>query len=72
MIIDPATPSQWQIAVDAAKAALVLDAARQYGLVEGGPTVNVKRCLDILRKGRRRGCSPRPDAIERFMRELQG
>lgn len=52
---DPETPAEWQIAVDAAWALLLLDAARQYGLVTGGPAANVDRCAAILAEGKRRG-----------------
>ena len=67
---DPNNSGEWQDAVDAAHACLTLDAARLYGLVTGGPGVNVGRCEDILNRGRRRGVEPRPDAVERFLSEL--
>jgi len=63
---EPRTRQEWQAAVDAAWGALALDAARQYGLVTRGPEVNVSRCEDMLRRGKRRGVVPAPDAIERF------
>jgi hypothetical protein len=67
---DPRTPEQWQDAVDAAEGALRLHAARMYGLVKGGPGVDVVRCVEILEAGRARGVTPAPDAVERFIREL--
>lgn len=63
---NPTTPEDWQLAVDAAKGALALDSARQYGFVTGGPTVNVDRCEEILREGAARGIRPSPDAVEAF------
>lgn len=63
----PTTKPQWQAAVDAAHGALALDAARQYGLVTGGPKVDADRCAEILRLGKARGITPEPDAIERFI-----
>lgn len=39
---------EWQEAVDGAYALLALDAARRYGLITGGPGVNVGRCRQIL------------------------
>lgn len=61
--INPRTPGEWQEAVNAARDALALDSAFQYGLVENsdGSTespVNVGRCLRILAEGKRRGIVP--------------
>lgn len=67
----PKTPQQWQIAVDAAKGALALHDARLYGLVTGGPTVNVERCLALLEAGKEKGIRPRADAVERFIEAWQ-
>jgi hypothetical protein len=57
--------------VDMAEACLALDSARLYGLVTGGPKVNVDRCEELLERGRARGTRPRKDAIERFMEALR-
>lgn len=65
-ILDPVTPKEWQTAVDAAHGSLALAAARDYGLVTGGPVVNVERCNQILERGAEMGVTPSPDAIERF------
>jgi hypothetical protein len=67
---DPATPEEWQEAVDAAKGLLVMDAARQYGLVTGGPGVDAARCAKIIVEGAKRGFRPAADAIERVVCEL--
>lgn len=69
---DPETPEQWQEAVDMAEVLVGLDSAKQYGLVTGGPEVNVERCLEILRRGRARGVVPSPDAFDRCMPLLVG
>lgn len=66
----PESPEEWQTAVNAAKGALAFDSARQYGLVKGGPCVNVDRCVLILEKGRKRGFFPSPTAVEDFARAL--
>jgi len=71
MAVDPVTPREWQDAVDAAHACLCLDSARTYGLVVGGPKVDVDRCLLILRQGRERGFTPAVDAVERFVAALR-
>lgn len=70
MTATPKTVAEWQEAVDGAHACLALDAARQYGLVRGGPGVNAERCDEILRLGKARGITPRKDAIRRLVKEL--
>lgn len=65
----PQTRAEWQSAVDAAEACLTLDSARQYGLVEGGPVIDVRRCRRVLREGRQRGIRPSPGVAEQFWLE---
>ena len=62
---DPRTREEWQEAADAAHVLLTIDAARQYGLIEGGPEIDLGRCVEILRKARRQGITPAVDCIER-------
>lgn len=69
---DPKTPEEWQEAVDAAEGALVLDSARQYGLVTGGPEINIARCCEILERGKGFGIEPSQGAVERFIHSLAG
>jgi hypothetical protein len=69
-MVNPITPKEWQDAVDAAHACLALDAARQYGLAEGGAAVDVDRCVEILERGAELGITPGSFAIERFAAEL--
>jgi len=38
---------------------LLLDSARQYGLVTGGPEIDVERCEEILTLGKARGIEPK-------------
>lgn len=71
MSADPVTREEWQEAVDAAYASSVLESARQYGLVAGGPRVDVDRCMEILERGAAQGVSPADDAVERFVSELR-
>ena len=66
----PKRPGEWQEAADAAHGALVLDAARQYGLVTGGPVVNVARAEDLLARAKALGYVPRPEAVEMFIAGL--
>ena len=64
---NPRTNQEWHEAVDAAKGALVLESARMYGLVRGGPKVNIARCEEILLLGKKKGFQPSQDAVMRFM-----
>lgn len=64
---NPSTPEEWQNAVDAAHALSLLHSARLYGLVVGGPEVDIERCDELRDQGLRLGVRPRPDAVERFV-----
>lgn len=55
----PTRDAEWQRAVDLANGLLHLDSARKYGLVTGGPEVNLARIEEILRLGRQRRILPR-------------
>lgn len=70
--MQPVTDEQWQDAVDASHALLTLEAAHLYGLVTGGPEVNVQRCVEILEDGRERGIRPSADAVKRLVFEING
>jgi hypothetical protein len=55
---DPETPDEWQEAVNAAEFLTGLDSARQYGLITGGPRIDLQRCEEILRRGETLGYTP--------------
>lgn len=57
---DPRTLTEWQDAVNGASFFLLVDSARQYGLVTGGPKINADRCDEILRRGAQRAIRPLP------------
>lgn len=59
----PITPEEWQFAVDSANALLVLRRLLDHGLIKGGPSINVDRCTDMVRRGRERGIVPGRQAI---------
>lgn len=69
---DPVTPAEWQLAVNAAEACLLLGSARSYGLVTGGPVVNQVRCVDILTRGRARRIMPTTEGTDRELHALLG
>jgi len=66
---DPETPSDWQNAVDAAGFYRLVADARMYGLLEGGPEVNIERCDELLRRGAALGFKPKSVAelIKNFL-----
>lgn len=68
----PRGKAQWQEAVNLAKAALVVDSARQYGLITGGPEVNVDRCMDFLAVGKGRGFLPDEAEVDRILASFAG
>lgn len=55
---EPRTKAEWKEAADMANVALLIDSARKYGLITGGPAVNIGRCEEILEKAKRRGITP--------------
>jgi hypothetical protein len=67
---DPHTPEEWRDAVDAAEAYLLLESARMYGLVRGGPVINVDRCEQLLRAGKSLGYTPHRKGVDRLIAEL--
>jgi hypothetical protein len=69
---NPSTPEEWQEAVDLAHTMLTIEAARQYGLITGGPKVDEERCLDLLEQGRQKGFQPSTDAIEKVLGAFYG
>lgn len=64
MSVEPQTDAEWQDAVNAAEACLLLESARRYGLVTGGPGVDVDRCEHILAGGRARQIVPTDAGVD--------
>jgi hypothetical protein len=72
---NPKTQEEWQEAVDAAAAARAIADCKMYGLIEGGPEINVRRCDEILWRGQKRGVTPSRPASElaiRLFRAMNG
>lgn len=69
-VVEPRTREQWQEAADAAHACLALTAARQYGLIRGGPKVDEGRAFELLRRAALAGVYPDPMSPVRFAVEL--
>ncbi len=67
---DPRGDAEWQNAADAAQALLAVDAAGAYGLITGGPDVDIEGCSDLLARASLRGITPAKDAIERYVGKI--
>lgn len=67
---EPKTRREWQECVNLAEVYLLLDSARAYGLVRGGPEVDVDRCSEMLAVGEERGIRPQQAAVKRLARIL--
>ena len=65
------TPTEWQDAVDWADVFLTVDSAVKYGLITGGPGVDIARCEKLLARGAELGYRPADDAIERLLPQWQ-
>jgi hypothetical protein len=60
----PTTPAEWQNAVDAAAGLRAIADCKMYGLLEGGPSIDVGRCDELLERGRLIGCFPSRPAVD--------
>ena len=59
---DPKSAAEWQEAADTAAFLVLLESNRAYGLVTGGPEVDVRRCEAILAQAKERGFEPHDPA----------
>jgi hypothetical protein len=55
---DPETPGEWQEAYDAALACRTIADCRMYGLLKGGPVIDLERCDRLIAAGEKRGLRP--------------
>jgi hypothetical protein len=55
---NPVTRAEWQDAVDSAAAVRAVADCKMYGLIKGGPQIDIHRCDEILEAGKRRGVIP--------------
>lgn len=62
---NPRDRAEWQEAINAAHVLTLIHAARLYGLITGGPEINLASCEEILSRGRMLGYAPDADAIEK-------
>lgn len=67
---DPKTPKELRSAAAMATACLLLDSARRYSLVKGGPKVNVDRCFEIIARAKKADCSPTKAEEDAAIRSL--
>lgn len=66
----PKTVAEWRKTVNLSEALLCIDSARQYGLITGGPRVNVDRAVELLAEGARRGHQPDRAAVGEMIRSI--
>lgn len=55
---DPNTPQEWQEAINRAVLFRALHASKFYGMVEGGPTIDIDRCDEIFAQAIAQGYRP--------------
>jgi hypothetical protein len=58
----PQTVDEWEAAAVLAAGHLMIDDARLYGFVEGGPKINRERCVEILDQAAAVGIVPTKEA----------
>ena len=56
---------------DAAYAAMIFGASRDFGLLRGGPDVDLHECLDVLEYAlHKNGTVPEPEVVDDLIDEL--
>ncbi len=68
---NPKNLREWQEAADAAELFLQIDSARSYGLITGGPVVDVDRCEELLKLAARRKIRPNKDGLGLILQGLK-
>ena len=66
----PQTRDEWQHATNLAHTLLLIDAARLYGLITGGPDIDAARCEEIIDRAQALGITPTDEMIEPLLAEL--
>ena len=56
--------AEWREAVDAAAGWRAIADVKMYGLIQGGPEINVTRCDQILERGKALGIEPSKSAVD--------
>lgn len=67
---DPEEKEDWQLAVSLARALILVDAARQHGLVSADPKCDLKRCEVIIERGKAIGVEPLLADVNTIVRAL--
>ena len=55
---EPTTPEERQLVVDAAAGFRCIAECRMYGLMKGGPEINVQNCVHFMARGAELGYHP--------------
>jgi hypothetical protein len=68
---NPKTHAEWQDAVDAAAACRAIADCIMYGILAGGPKIDVARCDHILKNGLARGVRPSKPTVDLAVEYIQ-
>jgi hypothetical protein len=66
----PEEKEDWQLAVSLAQALILVNSARQHGLVGIDPKCDIRRCEDILKRGKAIGVEPLLADVDTIIRAL--
>ena len=55
---EPSTDAEWQLCVDACTGLRMIEDAKLYGLLEGGPEINMERIDYFLERAAEKGIQP--------------
>lgn len=70
MFVDPVTDQEWQQVVNNIEVLELIDSARSYGLIKGGPEINRERCDELMAKAREKGIFVNRDAVTHTIAEM--
>jgi hypothetical protein len=66
----PKTPQEWQEAVNLAHFWSLVHSAICYGLVTYSGKIDIERCDEILRLGRKRGVHPQKYEVDKLVQDF--
>lgn len=67
---EPRTNAELRHAALLAEVSLRIDSARRYGLITGGPEVNVCRCIELIERAKSRGITFTDGQIDTAVRAV--
>ena len=70
IVQDPQTPEEWRVVAQMAAGLRLIEDARLYGFLVGGPTIDVERVDDVIDRARELGLAPTVDEAQQAALEL--